>query len=345
MRQTTNSVRPHFQVVLGFSDFKAFTWMGAQIEYPENPTPRPQLAAAAETYPTIGQFYDAVLEAFRLNDAKIAALHDGQTYDTTNQQKVALGMFYVNNLTTATSAIQMIQQQGEGGDRNPYYNGNHLSHFYAFGELYFGQKYVYNAANETGDWSGDKVTITADQYYNMTPVPLGGYTNPASAITDCDTVFTAMLTQLESAWSGGGPAALSAAVTSMRLLRTKANTLLGAQMARTDGQAGIYGPQFRLAVAGAGPSGPGAGSGGSTTSVSFAADIKPLFRAIDIEHMKDYGYPLDDYSFMSDPTGNHANATAVFGSLQNQEMPPGGPFWTQAQLDLFSNWMAGGYKA
>ena len=254
-------------------------------------------------------------------------------------------MFYVYNLTTAISAIQMIQQQGEGGDRNPYYNGNHLSHFYAFGELYFGQKYFYNAANETGDWSGDKVTITADQYYNMTPVPLGGYTNPRSAVTDCDAVFTAMLTQLESAWSGGGAAALGAAVNSMRLLRTKAKTLLGTQIARTDGQAGVYGPQFRLAVTGAEPSGPGAGSGGSTTPVSFAADIKPLFRAIDIQHMKEYGYPLDDYGFMSDPADNHANATAVLSSLQNQEMPPGGPFWTQAQLDLFSNWMAGGNKA
>ena len=48
--------------------------MGAQIEYPENPTPRPEIVVAAETYPTIRQFYDAVLEAFRLNDAKIAAI-------------------------------------------------------------------------------------------------------------------------------------------------------------------------------------------------------------------------------------------------------------------------------
>ncbi|GAB1720479.1 MAG: membrane protein [Nitrosospira sp.] len=333
---------PHFQVMLGFSDFKAFTWMSAQIEYPENPTPH---SALAETYPTIGQFYDAVLEAFHLNDAQIAALHDGYSYDTTNQQKGALGVFYVSNLDTATSAIKLIQQQGEGGYRNPYYGGNHLSHFYAFGELYFGQKYVYNAANETGNWSGDKVTITADQYYNMTPVPLGGYTNPPSEVTDCDALFTSMLTQLESAWSEGGAKALSAAMKSMGLLRDKVKILLGAQLARNDGQAGIYGPQFRLAVVDRGPSRFGVESSGSNASMSFAADIKPLFRAIDIEHMKVYGYLLDDYTFMSDPTDDHANAAAVFSSLQSQEMPPGGPFWTQAQLDLFSNWMAGGYKA
>ena len=39
--------------------------------------------------------------------------------------------------------------------------------------------------------------------------------------------------------------------------------------------------------------------------VSFAGDIKPLFRAIDISHMKLAGVKLDDYTYMSDPS--HAN--------------------------------------
>ena len=39
--------------------------------------------------------------------------------------------------------------------------------------------------------------------------------------------------------------------------------------------------------------------------VSFAGDIKPLFRAIDISHMKSAGVKLDDYTYMSDPS--HAN--------------------------------------
>jgi hypothetical protein len=41
-----------------------------QIEYPEDPVPRPPLTAAADTYPTIGQFYGAVLKAFQQNDVK-----------------------------------------------------------------------------------------------------------------------------------------------------------------------------------------------------------------------------------------------------------------------------------
>jgi hypothetical protein len=78
--------------------------------------------------------------------------------------------------------------------------------------------------------------------------------------------------------------------------------------------------------------------------VSFAADIKPLFRAVDISHMKSYGVELDDYTYMSDP----ANAGSVLATLspQNGEppsMPPGGPHWTAAQLALFAQWQKDGY--
>ena len=34
--------------------------------------------------------------------------------------------------------------------------------------------------------------------------------------------------------------------------------------------------------------------------VSFERDIRPLFRAVDISHMKSHGIKLDDYTFMSE---------------------------------------------
>ena len=43
------------------------------------------------------------------------------------------------------------------------------------------------------------------------------------------------------------------------------------------------------------------------SQVSFAADIKPLFRAIDISHMERYGIRLDDYTYIS----NQKNANSV----------------------------------
>lgn len=71
--------------------------------------------------------------------------------------------------------------------------------------------------------------------------------------------------------------------------------------------------------------------------VSFATDIKPLFRPVDISHMKRVGVELDDYTFMSNPE----NANRVLATLSPQgddppSMPPGGPYWTADQLTLFA---------
>jgi hypothetical protein len=84
-------------------------------------------------------------------------------------------------------------------------------------------------------------------------------------------------------------------------------------------------------------------------TISFATDIKPLFRAVDVAHMKGHGVALDDYAYMSDPSNNHENAERVQQSVspQNGEppsMPPGGPYWTTVQLALFAQWRADGYQ-
>jgi hypothetical protein len=79
--------------------------------------------------------------------------------------------------------------------------------------------------------------------------------------------------------------------------------------------------------------------------VSFAADIKPLFRDIDILHMKSYDVELDDYTYMSNP--DNANSVLATVSPQDGEppsMPPGGPYWTAAQLALFAQWQKQGYQ-
>jgi hypothetical protein len=82
--------------------------------------------------------------------------------------------------------------------------------------------------------------------------------------------------------------------------------------------------------------------------VSFAGDIKPLFRSIDVAHMKPRGVLLDDYGYMSNPTNNHQNAEDVQQALSPQDgnppaMPPSGPFWTAEQLALFAKWRSDGH--
>ena len=64
--------------------------------------------------------------------------------------------------------------------------------------------------------------------------------------------------------------------------------------------------------------------------VSFARDIRPLFRAVDISHMKRYARNLGDFTFMSNP--DHANKVLRTLSPHADEppsMPPGGPYWSR----------------
>lgn len=80
-------------------------------------------------------------------------------------------------------------------------------------------------------------------------------------------------------------------------------------------------------------------------AVSFAASIKPLFREMDIDHMKGFGVELDDYAWMSNP-GNAASVLTTVEPQNGQEpsMPPGGPYWTAEQIALFEQWQKDGYQ-
>jgi hypothetical protein len=78
-------------------------------------------------------------------------------------------------------------------------------------------------------------------------------------------------------------------------------------------------------------------------TVSFNTHILPLFTSIDIEHMSHAGVALDDYAYMSQP----ANAGEVYEQVATGAMPPsdsGEQAWSQDQVQLFKEWMDGGYQ-
>lgn len=236
---------PNFEVVLGFSNFSSFAKMCMQIEYPEDPVPRPKLLALEEeTFPTIGEFYDAVLKAFQTNDGTF-------TYRTEKQiENISTSIFKIDVLTKATEAIRRIQKEGEGSSRFPFVDAGRtrLAHFYSFGQIYFGKKYVFDEVKQTGDWTGDPVgPTTPHEVFPMTPVPLRGYGMGApSEVAECDKSFTQMLEQLDHAWANGDPGALDDARDSMATLKLQAIDLLKKQITRPEG--GIYGPQFKKTV-------------------------------------------------------------------------------------------------
>lgn len=87
--------------------------------------------------------------------------------------------------------------------------------------------------------------------------------------------------------------------------------------------------------------------------VSFIQDIAPLFNARDVTCMAHFGVHLKDPDYMRDAAGNdrfpdHGNARDVYARLTGNatpRMPMGGPFWDDAQLQLFNQWVIDGFMA
>jgi hypothetical protein len=82
-------------------------------------------------------------------------------------------------------------------------------------------------------------------------------------------------------------------------------------------------------------------------TVSFQADILPLFTPTDIEHMDRLRVHLNDYAYMSDPRNDHAHVCRVYEVVSIGEMPPansGEEPGRAEKVELFSWWMAGGYQ-
>jgi hypothetical protein len=78
-------------------------------------------------------------------------------------------------------------------------------------------------------------------------------------------------------------------------------------------------------------------------TTSFARDIGPLFRPVDVEHMTRFGVDLGSYEGVRDA------AEAVLQRLRGDDgaimpPPPHRP-WTTAQLDLFARWIEEGHPA
>jgi hypothetical protein len=78
-------------------------------------------------------------------------------------------------------------------------------------------------------------------------------------------------------------------------------------------------------------------------ALSFAADIKPLFTAMDRDHMLNQVGMFDLWSY----DDVKANASAIYSAVKNGTMPPpssGEKRWPSTQVDKFKQWMDGGFQ-
>ena len=204
-----------------------------QIEFPEN---GPVAIASVETFPTIGDFYDAIQDAF----ATLAPAIDAAAQLSSPLVQVTP----IVDLPGAAAAITLIKSQGEGAPDSPF-DGTELAHYYRFAGLYVGAKMI---ASPGGGFAfhgdPDPVPRYADHGRQFLKA---GYVNAAANVAALlDTfngIYSSMLDNLDKAWQTTDTSALKAAVTSMRQLRSAARNIL--QQSLPGAVDGFYGPDFR----------------------------------------------------------------------------------------------------
>ena len=101
----------------------------------------------------------------------------------------------------------------------------------------------------------------------------------------------------------------------------------------------------KKAAAGKRPARALAAAGAAAIVISFANNIAPLFTAQDVQCMRGLGVLLINYEYMSKQvSGQFRNAQKVLQMLKPgalpDRMPMGGPYWSDANIQLFSDWIA-----
>ena len=253
--------KPDLVVALRRFSVELVTDVFMNIEYPENdpvpiPLPAPHLRlagapVAAPTYHSIGEFYDAIRDAF-------LGLDPVPTFQADHQLTVSFGgdanhmVFPITSVADAVRAIDLIREQGEGTPGSPDAEdfGMELAHYYKFEQISTGTMYVPIGG---GKWEqGAKFPpLTDAQIWPMAEVPAGGYSGPSvpAEVGQFNVAYQAMLANLKLAWAQGGAAGLmtlSNAVTQMDHLEILA---VAAMKVPIGAGPETYGPTFQVGPA------------------------------------------------------------------------------------------------
>jgi hypothetical protein len=209
-----------------------------EIEYPEaNPA---AFFPPRTGFTSIGEFYDAVLDAFRYP----GIVFTGERQRTTDYFSELIA---INSLADVETAITVIKDQGEGTSMSPLdlEPGMEFAHYYRFAEIYQGKLL---SQDGSGNWYFDDAKpLPFPAVYPAARVPAGGYPSTIPEVLDFDAKYSSILFQLESAWTttddNAGQTYLSNAITAMPSLCGPAVALMRMPL---DGGDFTYGPCFRF---------------------------------------------------------------------------------------------------
>ncbi|HEY1426276.1 MAG TPA: ferritin-like protein [Caulobacteraceae bacterium] len=203
------------------------------IEEPETPIHINALraAAAAPTFRTIGEFYDAL--AAKLLELGPKAFAKGRFGEemVDNTWFPADQLFRIFDDKTAAAAIRLIVRQGEGTRQDPLDPEGEPAHYYRFEQIVKGRRLVRDPVERSGfKFAGAPVVLDTSNVWNAQTNPPDPSTLPAgSAAQRAATIFafgyTALLNSLHDTFNGA-PDAMSRAMGLMYQLRPTAQTVL-----------------------------------------------------------------------------------------------------------------------
>ena len=199
------------------------------IEQPEDEIPvrTPGLLEAAETYATIGEFYDAI-------KAQIRALGPSIFVQPTAPPQVVAPHWFppdklypITDPDTACRAIDLIKLEGEGTALTPYQSPDDPAHFYKFGSIVAGRELV---TTPTGyAYAGAAIPFDPDGIWplkpNCTIAEFAVGTQARNRIEQFAWNYSSLLNALHDAFNGE-PARLDAAIGAMYDLRVVAVAMM-----------------------------------------------------------------------------------------------------------------------
>jgi hypothetical protein len=225
-------VRPDLTVYLSgmTKDFVEKVMMG--IEKPEIPIP--VTLKLAETFPSIGKFYEAIANALSAQKPPLSAA---------GQLSSAFGVHPLTTIDEALKAIDHIRGQGEGTTTTATFEGQ-LAHFYRFEEIFIGKKLVETAP---GKLTKTNIDVPFPRTLPMGKVPFGGWPNRdpdgKGTLLAFNNLYRSVLQDLEAAWDTGGASALGHAIATMTSMEDPAKTLMNVKQGTGTEN---YGPDFLI---------------------------------------------------------------------------------------------------
>lgn len=221
------------------------------IEEPEDPirfpVKSPRLAAVQSTgeaqaepgYATIGEFYAAIADAIqRFGNGIFTGDPSRQVVDNTWFPPDQL--FPITDVESATAAIRVIVEQGEGTTTSPEEaeDESALAHYYRLAQIVYARKLVRDGA-EGNRWSYSGAPVPLDPagiwnlYPNAKTVDYPEGSRARILAEQFNTIYTNLLVCLHDTFNGE-PERLNAALGIMYELKLKAGTLVSTRLPDTD---------------------------------------------------------------------------------------------------------------